>query len=273
MLNSFSHDAVADALREAARLDVLPRFKMLQDHEIMEKNPGDVVTVADIEAEHRLTRLLPDILPGSVVVGEEAHSKDPMILQKISGDEPVWLVDPVDGTKNFTNGNPLFCIMVALVYRGETVNSWILDPTRDRLAHAGKGEGAWLDGSQLKVKPRRAVGEMVGQINFGVFPSAGREESRDHFKSLFAEVSRLSCAGHDFLAQAEGSRDFALYKRLWSWDHAPGVLLLREAGGYVALLDKRPYRVQDRVELLLSARDEDGWYELKALFDAASATI
>lgn len=246
---------------------MLPRFRALQHHEIMEKKPGDLVTVADIEAEHRLTRILAGVLPGSLVVGEEAHAHDDSILRHLSSRDPVWLIDPIDGTKNFTEGSPVFCMMVALLHHGEVVRSWIYDPVEDRLASAERGSGAFLDGARLTGAADKPFEQMVGQINFGVFPEKERQKRRDLYVATFAEVSRLRCAGHDFLRQAMGERDFALYNRLWSWDHAPGVLLLREAGGHVARTDGIPYRAEDRVMNLLSAPGEGTWRDLCRLFD------
>ena len=267
-------DRVVDCLREAAALDVLPRFNALQRHEVMEKKPGDVVTVADLDAEHRLTRSLAGLLDGSVVVGEEAYAKDPAILALLEEDKPVWLIDPIDGTKNFADGSEVFCMMVALVEHGETLMSWIHDPTKSRTAIAQKGAGSFLvrdraDSRKLHTAGPMPFGEMTGQINYGCFPEAERPRKREVFVETFGTVNRLRCAGHDFLAQCLGERHFALYNRLWSWDHVPGVLLLREAGGYVARTDGEPYRPEDRVRSLLTAGDAESWNSIRTLIETA----
>ncbi len=265
------HRVIA-ALEEAAAIDVMPRFQALQQHEVMEKSPGDVVTVADIDAEHRLTALLPGLLQNSVVVGEEAYAKNPGILDLLEEDRPVWLIDPVDGTKNFSEGNPMFCMMVALVEKGETLMSWIHDPTQSRTAVAQHGAGAFVlahgkDDIRLKTPEPKPFADMIGQINYGCFPERDRAERRGHFTTLFGTINRLRCAGHDFLAQSLGERDFSLYNRLWSWDHVPGVLLLREAGGYVARIDDLPYRPEDRVRSLLTAANEEAWQTLRQIVE------
>lgn len=267
-------DRVVDALREAASLDVLPRFNALQRHEVMEKKPGDVVTVADLDAEHRLTRLLPGLLKGSVVVGEEAYAKSPSILTLLEEDRPVWLIDPVDGTKNFAEGNATFCMMVALVEKGETLMSWIHDPTQSRTAIAQKGAGAILiqdrqDTQRLQTSEPIPFDQMIGQINFGCFSEADRPRKRKIFDETFGTVNRLRCAGHDFLAQCMGKRHFALYNRLWSWDHVPGVLLLRESGGHVERIDDMPYKPEDRVRSLLTSASKESWQALRtSILDA-----
>ncbi|MBM3573671.1 MAG: inositol monophosphatase, partial [Alphaproteobacteria bacterium] len=89
--------------------------------DIKEKTgPKDLVTIADVEAERRLGPVLTDLLPGSVVIGEEAASADPTVLNRLAGEAPVWLIDSVDGTLNFSEGDPRFCVMVPLARRVAT---------------------------------------------------------------------------------------------------------------------------------------------------------
>src|SRR5262249_31532208 len=107
--------AVIALMREVAATHILPRFRKLAAHEIHEKAPGNLVTIADLEAERALTPALTALIPGSLVVGEEAVAHDPAILDRLAGDDPVWVVDPVDGTQNFTKAVPCFAVIVALV--------------------------------------------------------------------------------------------------------------------------------------------------------------
>lgn len=118
---------VGDLLREVAARSVLPRFRRLQDREIHEKQPGELVTIADQEAEAALTGGLRRLLPGSRVVGEEACAADPSLLLGI-GTGLVWLVDPLDGTADFAAGDPRFSLMVALLRDGDIIAPWMLDP-------------------------------------------------------------------------------------------------------------------------------------------------
>ncbi len=126
---SVQSEHVEEILQSCADKYILPRFKSLEAHEIRTKSsPEDLVTDADIETEEELIRLLPKLIPGSVVIGEEGVSKDETLLNALKDDEKViWVVDPVDGTRNFTKGDNYFCTMVALVSKGETVQSWIYD--------------------------------------------------------------------------------------------------------------------------------------------------
>ncbi len=263
LIDRIDPDKVTELLREAAEQIVLPRFDALAHHEITEKAPGDLVTVADIEAEHFLTRQLAELLPGSVVVGEEAHAATPEILHRFEDSDPVWVIDPVDGTKNFTKASKTFCMMVALVQGNRPVMGWIHDPIPNRTAIAVLGEGAWLDGVRLIVPAPPEDRVKIGLLNTMYFEDPHRGQVRSAAKSRFGRINSLSCAGHDLLAQALGERHFSFYRRLWPWDHAPGTLLLREAGGKVERIDGTPYRAGDRVHGLLTAPDAATWQELR----------
>src|SRR5258706_776673 len=102
-------------IAEVAAEEVMPRFEKLEAGDVSEKSPGDLVTIADVATERRLTPALLDALPGSRVVGEEAAAADPRILDQLVGDDPVLVVDPVDGTANYAPGLPMFAVIVGLV--------------------------------------------------------------------------------------------------------------------------------------------------------------
>ena len=95
---------IADLLAEVARVEIVPRFRALAHGDWREKGPGDIVTIADERTEAALAPRLQALLPGSVVLGEEAAAKDPSLFDLLSGDHPVWIIDPIDGTANFAEG-------------------------------------------------------------------------------------------------------------------------------------------------------------------------
>src|SRR3546814_18101871 len=117
-ISDWSSDVCSSDLEIAAE-DVLPRFQALAAHEIHEKAAGEVVTVVDVAVEKRLTARLTDLLPGSLVVGEEAVHAEPALMDQLASDAPVWILDPIDGTRNFAHGRPVFAIMVALAQGGD----------------------------------------------------------------------------------------------------------------------------------------------------------
>ncbi len=266
---SLDIDAVGAHLRDVAAVEVLPRFRALRAHEVTEKASGDLVTTADVESERALEAALTDLLPGSVAVGEEAAEHNPGVLAALSGDAPVWLIDPVDGTHNFAHGDPRFALIVALVHGGRTRAGWILDPVNDRLAVAEEGGGAWLDGARLQVPRGVAVEAMNGSLARRLRERLAERREKGE-AGLPASVVRYRCVGLEYMDLARGALHFARYGgRLKPWDHAAGVLLHGESGGYARLGDgDRDYTPAEGVlqELLLLAPDETAWHTLHRLF-------
>ncbi|PPR25559.1 MAG: Fructose-1,6-bisphosphatase/inositol-1-monophosphatase [Alphaproteobacteria bacterium MarineAlpha10_Bin3] len=261
-------ERVAACIRETAEIDIMPRFRKLARHEVSEKKPGDIVTIADRDAEARLTRMLVDLTPGALVVGEEAAHGDSAVLDRLDDDGPLWIIDPVDGTANFAAGKPLFAVMVAFVVGGETRAGWIYDPVRETMAIAVQGEGAQIDGRRVRVPEFKPAGRMRGRVNFGSFPELRRPVLRQRFRDRFTIEKSLRCVGQEFLALVQGDFEFRLYNRLWAWDHAPGVLLLREAGSHVARVDDAPYRPTERTRALLCSASLGQWDTLSDLMRA-----
>jgi fructose-1,6-bisphosphatase/inositol monophosphatase family enzyme len=249
---------------EVADEEVMPRFEKLESGDISEKSPGDFVTVADVAAEGRVRPVVCDLLPGSLVVGEEAVAADAAILDRLAGDEFVWVVDPIDGTANFAAGIPMFAIMVALIRGGETLAGWIHDPVKRATTSALAGEGAWCAGTRLSVAAGEAAGGMSGAMGAGLVNRRLARRLGKHSRPI-GSIFDFRCAGHEYLALASGKAHFALYNRLYPWDHAPGQLIHREAGGFSARLDGSPYTPREIAGGLLLAPDAASWRILREL--------
>src|SRR5271154_6770951 len=112
-------------IRDVATSAIMPRFRKLAAGDVTMKGKDDPVTVADQESERALTERFMNYLPGSVAAGEEAGAKDKGALANRALDVPVWIIDPIDGTRNFVAGTPEFAVMVALVRGQNPVASWI----------------------------------------------------------------------------------------------------------------------------------------------------
>jgi fructose-1,6-bisphosphatase/inositol monophosphatase family enzyme len=137
---------LAAILRDAARAEILPRFRHLDAAAVRHKTgPLDLVTDADEAAERMIAARLARYFPGCVIVGEEAASADPSLLERLADAELAFVIDPVDGTSNFAAGLALFGVMAAAIRRGEVVASAIHDPIGDDTALALRGEGAWIE--------------------------------------------------------------------------------------------------------------------------------
>jgi fructose-1,6-bisphosphatase/inositol monophosphatase family enzyme len=257
-------DQVAELIREVAATVVLPRFRHLAADEVHQKSPGDLVTVADQESERELTRGLTALRPGSKVVGEEAVAADPGVLDRMNGDGAIWIVDPVDGTNNFAAGKEPFAMMVALVEGGETVASWILDVPGDHLTVAELGSGTCRDGVRVKSRTDDpGVAAMTGVVATHYFPHALRDEAKSH-AHLFGGITRgRHCAGWEYPAVATDVQQFAAFWRVLPWDHVPGTLIIREAGGTVRHFDGSEYQPANRESGLLAAENPEIWQSVR----------
>lgn len=248
---------VCALLREVAASVVLPLFGQLSDSDVAEKAPGELVTVADQEAERLIGDGLRRLLPGSVVVGEEAVAADPDLLAHLNGTGDVWLVDPVDGTANFAAGRRPFAVMVALLRDGDLAASWILDPMAGDLAVA-HGAASELNGDEVRLTGATPPLEALrGAAMTRFLPDPLRHTAESHGRRLGALLDGQHCAAREYLDLLTGGQHFALFWQALPWDHAPGVLLVRQAGGVARHFDGTEYHpARDRRGLLVAASDQ-----------------
>lgn len=260
-------DAVTRIIRETAEAEILPRFRRLKASDIREKTgPRDLVTAADLAAEALLSRRLTELLPGSCVVGEEGAAADPAVMDRLTGPDPVWVIDPVDGTLNFAEGREAFAVIVALVRDGAAVAGWIHEPITGETVLAERGEGAWQGAVRLEVAAPAPIGDMTAALYIGPKRApALHARIKDIGRSL-GPRSATSCAGAEYLGLARGKIHYAIFTRLLPWDHAAGCLIHAEAGGYATNFAGQPYRPAGLDGPLLLAPDADTWRDLHARF-------
>lgn len=261
---SIDIDRITEILKETAATEVRPRFRALSKGEIREKAAGDLVTVADEAAEAVLTRRLRDELPGSTVLGEEAAANTPAVMDYLAGREPVWVIDPVDGTGNFARGVPTFAVMLALVQHGETRAAWIYEPMAERMTVASHGGGAWQNGTRLLIPaPPREVRALTGTLHANTYGTKALVRQLDKRRGRVNAIRSLRCAGAEYVRMARGDQHFSIFTKLAPWDHAPGGLIMTEAGGIARLADGRDYTPMVRqAEALLLAPDAESWDRL-----------
>ncbi|PZW51068.1 fructose-1,6-bisphosphatase/inositol monophosphatase family enzyme [Humitalea rosea] len=252
-------------LREAARAEILPRFRRLAQGAVRTKSgPQDLVTDADEAAERQITAALEARFPGCLVIGEEAAERDPALLDRLEAAELAFVVDPVDGTSNFAAGLPLFGVMAAAIRHGEIIGAAIHDPMGDDTALAVRGQGAWIADAtgqrtaELRVAEAKPVAEMAAAISWRYLAPAMKASVVPRM-TAFASVVSFRCAAHEYRAAAAGHLDMLFYNRLMPWDHAPGWLLHQEAGGFSAQFDASPYRPASRSGGLIMAPNRAAW--------------
>ena len=238
---------VGEILSQAARTEIMPRFGRLAAGQVREKSSRfDVVTDADEAAERAVTDALEAAYPRAIVVGEEATTRDRALLGAIGTADLAFVVDPLDGTKNFACGLPLFGVMAAATVRGEVVLAAIHDPVCRDTAFALRGEGAWVQGeggsrADLRVADAVPAREMDAIVGTNFLPEPLRTTVNGNLSRL-GMSSWLRCTAHEYRMAAAGHCDLLFYNKLMPWDHAAGWLLHREAGGYSAHFDGAAYR-------------------------------
>ena len=266
MTSAVDIDRVASLIAEIAAEEIMPRYAKLAAGDVREKGPGDLVTVADEAMERRLSPLLSSLLPGSCVLGEEAAAKDPVLLERLGGGAPVWVIDPVDGTSNFAAAEGDFGVMVGLVKGDRVVAGWIHDPRDGRMATAEAGGGAWVNGMRQRVAAAPADPEALsGVLLAGFFRNRqlGRQVQarRDRVRTLKSR----RCAASEYLRLASDEMHFALFTKLMPWDHCPGVLIHAEAGGHNSYIEGGRYTPSHtQASGLMLAPDAASW---QALYD------
>lgn len=245
-------DDLALALRLADDADALTmqRFGAV-DLRVETKPDHTPVSDADRAVEERVRGLLARDRPSDAVVGEEYGA---------SGSGPrSWIVDPVDGTKNFVHGSKDHAVMVGEVRGGEAVRCWIWQPQHEVAYVAERGAGAWRDGERLVRTP-------VGDDLRGV--TSRRSWIGRALGTLRALDLTWICCGVDYPKLVEGAADYALYRKAKPWDHVPGSLLLAEAGGYVGTFDGATYLPQAGTPRgLVAAADRASYDVVRGLLD------
>lgn len=260
--------SLANALQEAAAVEILPRFRNLGEGDIRVKSEAiDLVTEADEAAERLIRARVQEIMPEALFIGEEAVAADASLLGKLADADLAVVVDPIDGTYNFASGLPLFGVMMSVISKGETIAGLIFDPMGNDWAIAEKGSGAWLcaaDGSQTQMSVVLApeLSQMVGIANTGYFDV----ETRRKILMNLADVRLFTsyrCAAHEYRLFCGGHMHFLMYNKLMPWDHLAGTLLSQEAGAYASRLDGSPYLPRHVDGGLLLAPNQETWELLR----------
>lgn len=199
------------------------------------KGPKDFVSEVDRQAESTIVETLLDAYPDHAILAEEGTAKGAN-----ADAENVWIIDPLDGTTNFLHGLPMFSISIALERQGQLVAGLVYNPAMDELYTAERGGGAFLNDRRLRVAGRTKLSDSV--IGTGI-PHLGRGHHGNYLielRHVMGEVSgirRMGSAALDLAYVAAGRLDGFWESQLSPWDMAAGILLIREAGGFVTDLD------------------------------------
>jgi len=269
-LNDDLKAALIAIVRDAARVHILPRFRALTPDQISTKSgPGDLVTLADTEAETAMTAAIRDLMPGAVVVGEEAIAADPALRDQIGTADTCVIIDPVDGTWNFAKGLSLFGVILAVTRRGVPVYGLLYDVLMDDWVEADLDAARFVSArgaAPIRTSAETRVARMVGYVPVGLFPRAQRAAVLAELPP-FSRVTSLRCACHEYRLLAQGHVEFALSGPVHNaWDHAAGVLAVQMAGGVARFLDGQDYDAGRVRGVLLAASSEAVWQDVAGRF-------
>ena len=235
------------------------------NHAILVKSgPGDLVTVADEAAERALVAALKDLLPGSVAIGEETIADRPHLIDAIGGEDWCWVIDPVDGTNNFAKGIAEFGVIITLCRRGEAVMGWLHQAITGETYWGERGAGAFNGETRLMLAPPPDPEDAIGRT--GPRLAERLIKRRDGGEAgLPKRFVAHHCACIEYMLLSAGAVHFCRYAgQLKPWDHAAGLLIHQEAGGYHGLLpDGTRYQpLGPRPGALIVAMSEAHWHIL-----------
>ena len=267
-------DAV-EIVRQAAFAEIMPRFRALAESDVRAKTSAqDLVTEADISAEAFLVGNLSRLLPEAVFIGEESGLSEAAMRGRLESDLCI-VIDPVDGTFNYVNGLEVFGTIVAMVQRGEVVMGLLYDPVLDDWILAVRGGGAFLcgrkPGPEKLAVPGAEAGDcrdpegMSGFLTLHHFPVDRRRRLAAALPDL-NRIASLGCSCHEYRQLLMGQWDFKFDTNINVWDHAAGVLALREAGGRSGFLSGGLYEPAVFEGRLLTAVSESKWSDLAGRF-------
>ncbi len=228
------------AIRAAREAGAILQEYAARGFQIEKKGRINLVTEADLASERHITELISGRYPGHRILAEEsgvsAHD-DP-------AGEYCWIIDPLDGTTNFSHGFPCYAVSIGLEYRGRSVLGVIYDPTRDQLFAAEHGSGATCNGERIRVSE---IDRLERALVVSGFPYDVRERMDEYLPAWrkFLEraqgVRRLGAAAIDMACVAMGSMDGFWEYGLNAWDVAAGWVMIEEAGGRVTRMDGSPF--------------------------------
>ena len=249
-LNSANINVIVKACRKASKT-LIRDFGEIEKLQVSIKGPGDFVTVSDKKVEKILIEELQKARPNYSILSEE--------IGEINNDVSFkWIIDPVDGTANFLHGIPHFAISVGLEHNKEIICGIIYDPIKDEMFAAEKGEGSYLNNQRMRVSSRSKLKDCI------IFTGGPKRESKDRdlalkehnsFSSkIHIPIRKLGSASLDMAYVAAGRCDGFWQRNLNYWDIAAGIILVKEAGGFVTDFYGNNEYIQNKTILVTNSK-------------------
>lgn len=229
--SEFLNTAVSAARRAGAL--IIQNMGKLTGDDVSRKNASDFVTRVDKESEQVIINIIAERFPDHSFLAEESVKKD---MKEAGTEQYRWIIDPLDGTTNYIHGYPMFSVSIALQFEGEIVLGVVLDPLRDELFTAQKGNGAFLNAKAIKVSAVASIEDSLVTTGFPFRDKDKLDLYLQAFRRIFLRTSAIRRAGSaalDLAHLAAGRCDAFFELGLSPWDVAAGSMLIKEAGGVV----------------------------------------
>ena len=211
-------------------------FGEIEKLQVSSKGPGDFVSAADKRSEKIIIEELLKVDPNYGILSEEAG-----VINKNNQDNR-WIIDPIDGTMNFLNGIPQFAISIAYEEKGEIICGIIFDPIKDEMFFAEKGNGAYLNNSRIRVSNKKKLKDALLVTGGPKQSSKIQEEIFSEYinvsKNVLSPIRKFGSAALDIAYVACGRFDGFWQRELNYWDIAAGIIILKEAGGFVDFFER-----------------------------------
>jgi myo-inositol-1(or 4)-monophosphatase len=228
-LSSANINVMVNACRKAAKV-IIRDFGEIENLQVSLKGPGDFVTASDKKVETILIEELQKARPNYSILSEE--------IGKITNDDSFkWIIDPIDGTANFLHGIPHFAISIGLECNNEIICGIIYDPIKDEMFTAEKGNGSYLNNQRMRVSSRSKLKDCIVFTGGPKFNSKDKDlilsEYNNFSSKVLIPIRKLGSASLDMAYVAAGRCDGFWQRNLNYWDIAAGIILVKEAGGFV----------------------------------------
>ena len=251
-LTSANINVMVNACRKASK-HIIRDFGEIEKLQTSVKGPGDFVTMTDKKVEEILIEELRKARPKYSVLSEEIGE-----IKNDDSEDFKWIIDPIDGTSNFLHGIPHFAISLALENKKEIICGIVFDPIKNEIFSAEKGNGAYLNNQRMRVSARKKLKDCLIVTGGPRQNHQNKEVCMEEYKKFSSKVlipiRKMGSASLDMAYVAAGRFDGFWQRNLNYWDIAAGVLLVREAGGYVTdFLGKDKY-IENKTILATNSR-------------------
>ena len=249
-LNSANINVMVKACRKASKI-LIRDFGEIENLQVSVKGPGDFVTASDKKVEKILIDELQKAKPNYSILSEE--------VGEIKNDESFrWIIDPIDGTSNFLHGIPHFAISIGLEHNSEIICGIIYDPIKDEMFTAEKGNGSYLNNQRIRVSSRSKLKNCIIFTGGPKHGSKDNELALEEYKKFSSKtlvpIRKMGSASLDMAYVAAGRCDGFWQRNLNYWDIAAGIILIKEAGGFVTDFNGNDTYIEKKTILATNSR-------------------